>query len=173
MDKDAYIATLRKNLKGLPSEQKEDAIKEIEQHIEDSIAAGKDEAYILGRLGDFKIFAKSVTGEYYVKSNRILKAIPFMVSTGIASFLVVFVFGEMALLFGAGAVMSIFGGVLRTFGNATFNMTVFNLTVPQYLSIPAGLLTAAILLALTYICYQILKKHFIRVVNSFKKDAIF
>ncbi len=170
MDKKTYINKLRENLKGLPAEQKEDIIREIEQHIADTVAAGKEESVVLGRLGAPKDLAKSLAGEYYVKSNRILKAIPFFVSTSIESFFMVFLFGGLALLFGTGTIGSVVGGIMRTFGNETVNMTMFNMDVPRILSIPAGLLTAAILVVLTYLCCRALKRYFFRVADNYKKQ---
>lgn len=169
MDKGTYINELRENLKGLPEEQKEDIIREIAQHIADSIEAGKDESVVIERLGNSKVLANSLAGEYYAKNKRILKAIPFFMSTGMKSFLMVFIFGGMILLFGVGAIGSIVGGVMRTFGNPTVNMTLFNIEAPRILSMPVGLLTAAILMALTYLCGHILIKYFLRVANNCKK----
>lgn len=171
MDKKTYINELRENLKELPEEQKEDIVREIEQHIADSIAAGREESVVLDRLGTSKVLAKSLAGEYYAKNNRILKAIPFFMSTGLESFLMVFLFGGLALLFGAGIIGSIVGGIMRTFGNTTVNMTMFNIEVPRIMSIPAGLLTAALLLALAYLCCRILSKYFLRVANNYKKRS--
>lgn len=168
MDKKTYINELRENLKKLPAEQSEDIIREIEQHIADTIADSKDEVIVLRKLGDPKILAKSLAGEYYVKNNSILKAIPFFISTGLTSFFMIFIFGGMALLFGAGAVGSVVGGIMRTFGSLKINMTMFNIDVPRILSIPAGLLTAAFLLVLTFLCYKVLKKYFNRVASNYK-----
>lgn len=169
MDKDAYISELKKNLKGLPAEQKEDIIKEIEQHIADTLAAGKEEFYVLSRLGNPEILAKSLVGEYYVNNNRILKAIPLLVSAGIGSFFMVFIFGGMALLFGVGAIGSVVGGILRKFGIGTVNMTMLNMDVPQIMSVPAGLLMAGLLSILVYLCYRTLKRYFVRVVRDYKE----
>jgi hypothetical protein len=170
MDKKVYINKLRENLKGLPAEQREDIIKEIEQHIADTVAAGKEESVVLDRLGAPEVLAKSLAGEYYVKNNSILKAIPFFVSTSIKSFFMVFLFGGLALLFGAGAIGSTIGGIMRTFGNNTINMTMFNMNVPRILSIPVGLLTAALLAVPAYLCCRTLKRYFFRVASDYKKN---
>lgn len=169
MNKEAYIHALRENLRGLPAEQQEDIIAEIEQHMDDTIASGKSEDELLRRLGDPKDLAKSLAGEYYVEKNSLLKAIPFFASKGAASFFMIFMFGGMALLFGAGAVASIIGGIMRTFGNAAVEMTMFNLQVPQILSIPASLFTAALLAGLAFLCYRVLRNYFVRVVSDYKK----
>lgn len=169
MDQTTYINVFRHHLKGLPVEQQEDIIREIEQHIADTLAAGKEESFVLGRLGNPEILAKSFAGEYYVKNNSILKVIPFFISAGIGSIFRVFVFGGMALLFGAGAVGSIVGGILRTFGNVTVDMTIFNMDVPRILSIPAGILMAGLLTILVYLCLRSLKKYFIRVSKDYKQ----
>lgn len=168
MDKVTYINELRKNIKGLPMQQKEDIIREIEQNIAAGIAGGKEESVILGRFGTAKVLAKSLSGEYYVKSNNILKAIPFFVSTSIVSFFMVFLFGGLVLLFSVGAIGSIVGGILRTFGNTIVNITMFNMEVPRILSIPASLLTAAFLAALVYLCCRVLKKYFISMAAKYK-----
>ncbi|WP_324824631.1 DUF1700 domain-containing protein [Sinanaerobacter sp. ZZT-01] len=169
MDKITYIKELKKNLKGLPMEQREDMLREIEQHIADAIAAGKEESFVIARLGNPEILAKSLAGEYYAENNNILKAIPFFVSAGIGSFFMVFLFGGMALLFSAGAVGSIVGGIMRTLGSERVNMTMFNMEVPRILSIPTGLLTAAFLFVLVYLCCRTLKRYFIRVANAWKE----
>jgi uncharacterized membrane protein len=168
MDKTIYISELRKSLKGLPEEQKEDIIREIEQHISDAVAAGREESVVLSRLGAPATLAKSLAGEYYIKNNRVLKAIPFFMATGFESFFMIFMFGGLVLLFGAGAVESFAGGVMRTFGNTAVNITMFNMQVPRILSIPAGLFTATLLTGLAYLCVLVLKKYFIRVVNKYK-----
>ena len=170
MDKKVYINELKENLKGLPPEEKEDIVREIEQHIADALATGKEEAFVLGRLGNPEILAKSLAGEYHVKNNSILKAIPFYASVSISSFFMVFLFGGMALLFGAGGVGSIAGGIMRTFGNEAVNMSMFNMDVPRILSIPAGLLTAGLLFILVYLCCRTLKRHFIRVASDYRKQ---
>lgn len=168
MDKSKYINELRKNLKGIPMEQIEDIVREIEQNIDDAIAVGKEESVILDRLGTAKKLAKSLLGEYYVKNNSILKAIPFFVTTSIASFFMSFSFGGLVLLFSVGAIGSIIGGIMRTFGNTTVNMMMFNMEVPRILSIPAGLLTAIFLGTLAYICCRVLKKFFISIAVKYK-----
>lgn len=167
MDKSTYVNELRKNLRGIPVEQREDIIREIEQNIADAIAAGKEESIILDRLGTAKRLAKSLSGEYYVKNNSILKAIPLFVSTSIASFFMLFSFGGLILLFGVGAIASIIGGIMRTFGNTTVHMMMFNREVPQILSIPAGLFTAAFLVTLAYLCYRVLKKYLINIADKY------
>lgn len=169
MNKKAYIHALRENLRGLPAEQKEDIITEIQQHIDDTIAAGKDESEVLRRLGDPKGLAESLAGEYYVENNRLLKAIPFFASKGAAGFFMVFVFGGMALLFGTGAVASVIGGIMRSFGNMDVEMTMFNMQVPQALSIPVSLVTAGLLAGLAFLCYRVLRNYFVRVVSEYKK----
>ncbi|WP_312942467.1 HAAS signaling domain-containing protein [Oscillibacter sp.] len=169
MDKITYINELKKSLRGLPVGQREDIVREIEQNISDALAGGKEESFVIDRLGNPKILAKSLAGEYYVKNNRIIKAIPFFVSAGIGSFFMVFLFGGMALLFGAGAVGSIAGGIMRAFGNEAVNITMFNMETPRILSIPAGLLTAALLFVLVYLCYRVLNRYFIRVASEYKK----
>ena len=170
MDKKTYISTLRENLKGLPAENREDIIREIGQHIDDTVAAGKEESVVLDRLGAPEDLAKSLAGEYYVKNNSILKAIPFFMSTSIKSLYMVFLFGGMALLFGFGAIGSTIGGIMRAFGNETITMTMFSMNVPQILSIPVGLLTAALMAVLAYLCCRILKRYFLRVANDYKQN---
>jgi len=170
MDRETYINELRDNLKKLPAGQKDDIIREISQHIADSVAAGKEESVILDRLGAPKILAKSLAGEYYINRNNIFKAIPFFISAGMSSFFMIFMFGGMVLLFGIGAVGSVVGGIMRTFGNTSVNLTMFNMEVPRALSIPAGLLTACFLATLAFLCCRVLKKHFIRVANNYKKQ---
>ncbi len=169
MDKITYINELKKSLKWLPVEQKEDIVREIEQNISDALAAGKKESFVIGRLGNPKLLAKSLAGEYYVKNNSIIKAIPFFLSAGFGSFFMVFVFGGMVLLFSAGAIGSIAGGIMRAFGNEAVNITIFNMDAPRILSIPTGLLTAGVLFCLAYFCCRVLKKYFIRVASEYKK----
>lgn len=52
MTRDAYLNTLRRGLRGLPSEMQQEFLEEVSQHFSDGLAEGRNEAEIAIGLGD-------------------------------------------------------------------------------------------------------------------------
>lgn len=168
MDKKEYIHKLEKNLKKLPKIQREDIIAEIKQNINDGISAGEKEDVIIARLGTPKVLAKAYVREYYVENNKILKAIPFFVFTGISSFIMVNLFGCFMLAFGFGAAMIAFAGIARTFGATWIPMYWGGGNLPQVYSLAFSIPFSALFVLIAFFNWRVLRKYFKFVSSRYK-----
>ncbi|SHJ42067.1 Uncharacterized membrane protein [Clostridium cavendishii DSM 21758] len=173
MDKNSYIKELTKNLSSLPKEEKEDVLREIEQNINDALAAGENEADILYRLGNPKMLAKAYMGDYYIKQNKFLKCIPFFIFTGFSSLFIVPFCGALAFGFGIGSIALIIGGILRTLGATWITMLWYNEPLPQSLSLLYAIPLAIIFFLIAYLNFKLLKAYFKRISASYKRRTMF
>lgn len=66
MNRQDYVNELRRQLKGLPSSEIEDIIRDQEEMISDALAAGRTEESILKSLGDPAELARSLKAEVII-----------------------------------------------------------------------------------------------------------
>jgi uncharacterized membrane protein len=120
-----YLGELRRRLAPLPATEREEAVREIESHINESLSAGQPLSVVLARLGEPAVLAKAYLGDYYLQhpsmtsargALRMLVVMGFVLTTGFSSLIVVPVLGSFTFAFGLAAILSPVMGVLRTFG---------------------------------------------------------
>ena len=168
MDRKTYIKILNENLSRLPAAQKEDILKEIDQHINDALANGEKEEAVLSRLGDPKLLARACAAEYYVAKNNFLKALPFLMSTAFSGLFIVPFLACSLIGFGAGAVVSTVAGIMRFLGAAWIPMTFLYMPVPQVWSIPFALMIALVFALIAFLSGKCLLKYCKRVISGYK-----
>jgi uncharacterized membrane protein len=96
MTSQAFLDSLNKLLRKLPSKDRKEISDDYEEHIRIAREQGKTEAELLRRLGDAKTIAKAIMAEYYVglagktkSPTSIFRAIAASVSLGFFNFLIV------------------------------------------------------------------------------------
>lgn len=164
MNRTEYLRIFYERLHFLPEEERVDAVREIESNMAESLTNGVPEAVILSRLGDPRKLAKAYQSEYMIGkgSHRSLRnwgqMIVFYCTSGLLSVMVVPFLATFAYGFGFCAVLSLLAGVIRSFGVPWINMSLGDwYEVPYALSIPVGMLIAAITGSIAWVSHKYLK----------------
>lgn len=170
MNSNQYIEKLKNKLKDLPCIEINDIALEINQHINDAIFNGEKEEEVLLRLGDPKTLAKIYIGEYHLKNNNVLKSGVFLITTGLVSSIIIPLLASFIIGFGLTTIFCIPLGIIRTFFNPPWiQMTIFNYTIAQSLSIPFSALLAIISLIILYISWKLLSLYLKYISKKYKK----
>jgi len=162
----AYLDALYELLQKLPEEERLDAVREIESHIEDGIANGQPEAVILARLGDPRKLAKAYRSEHYMERvsmksvKDVMAMIGFYCTTGLLSVMVVPFLAVIAYGFGFSAVLTLIAGIVRSFGVTWIQMNLgSDLEVPTEWSMAVALPLAGIIGGIAYVSWKSLRKY--------------
>lgn len=161
----AYLEKLYQHLNKMPEEERVDAVREIESHIEDGLANGQLEKVILARLGDPRKLAKAYRSEYIMEQTGVKRSIGdwftligFYCTTGLLSVMVIPVLATIAYGFGLCTILILIGGVVRSFGVTWINMTIGpGMEVPTEWSMPFALVVGAIIGTIAYFSWKYLK----------------
>jgi uncharacterized membrane protein len=159
----AYLDQLYNNLRNLPEEDRLDAVREIESHITDGIRSGEAEGAILAKLGNPRQLAKAYRSEFIVQMKPssikdILAMISFYCTTGLLSVFVVPILATIAYGFGFCAVLTLLGGIIRTFGVTWITMDLGpNYSVPAAWSMLYALIVGGIIGSIAYFSWKYLK----------------
>ncbi len=151
-----YLNTLSDHLRKLPEEERLDAVREIESHIEEGIRNGQSEVVLLEKLGDPRQLARAFRSEHMAhRSNRsafdLLAMVGFYCTTGLASIIVVPILATIAYGFGFSAILIFLAGILRTFGVSWIQMDLGpGYSVPTEWSMVYALIIGGMIGAIAY-----------------------
>lgn len=173
-----YIQRFAAALKALPEREQNEAIAEIQSHIEDAVGAGEPEAEVLRRLGPATLLAQSFVGTHAASHHvgslmTMVQAIGFYFTTGLTSMIVVPVLGTMAGGFLFSGALAIIAGFLRFFGADWVNMMVWDgVSVPRSFSILFGGGIGAIIALIGWGCWVLLKRYLSFVSRQYRARAL-
>ncbi|GIP34053.1 DUF1700 domain-containing protein [Paenibacillus sp. J2TS4] len=164
----AYLEALYNHLAPMPEEERMDAVREIESHLEEGIKNGQSESVLLNKLGDARKLARAYIGDYYVSESpgrsltwqEGLRKIGFFISSGFVSMFVIPILAVLAggLAFSAG--VAVLGGILRTMGLTWIQMQVApGIEVPVEYSFIVGGIAGGILFLLAFLCWKGLRSY--------------
>lgn len=115
-----YLDELTKQLRPLPELDRQDAVREIESHIAESVGAGNPVATVLARLGEPKVLAKAYLADFHLQGahglDRAFQRFAFFATTSLMSLIVVPFLGILVATCGFVTVLSPFAFVGRLFG---------------------------------------------------------
>jgi uncharacterized membrane protein len=174
MNKIEFINQMKKELQGLPDQDKHELLYDYEEHFNIGIANGRDESEIAASLGNPKVIARELKANYHITKaetegslNNVFRAV--FASVGLGFFNLVFVLGPfiglISVLFSlyvAGFAISfsglvtIIGGVIQIFNPGLLNMPS-NFFIAFLVGL--GLIALGIAFILTV---QFITKHFIK-----------
>jgi uncharacterized membrane protein len=114
-----YLEDLRRELRRLHTDEREDAVREIGSHIAEAEAAGRPLTEVLSRLGPPKTLARAFIADSYLQESatgprglRLMKMTAFVASSGLLSLCIVPLLVVTVATFGVSAiVMPVFGGL--------------------------------------------------------------
>jgi len=140
MNKKDFINKLSSYLGGVPAEERQDVINDIEEHFKEAISEGRTEEEISDSLGDPKALANQFKANILVnKAEKITSAINItravLATLGLGFFNLMFVLGPfigiVAVLF------SLFASAIAitASGIAVFFASIFGPLVPQYFAV--------------------------------------
>ena len=167
-----YLDTFRQALKKSPASERDDAVREIESHLEAARAEGKPVAAVTAQLGDARVLARAYLAEQPGSAPAFwleLRRAGLFVGSGFVSLIVIpsLLVTVFSLL--ASALMGIFFGVLRTLDPSGFHLFgqnlpwgdwgVGNWQVPPVLSVPYGLVMAALLGVVAFGIWWLLRRY--------------
>lgn len=162
----AYLEKLYHELRKMPEEERIDAVKEIESHIEEGLLSGQPEGVILKKLGEPRQLAKAFRSEYYKQGMKggdwrdMLRMIGFYCTTGLLSVMVVPVLATIAYGFGFCAVLILIAGAVRSFGVSWINMDFGPYyTVPYEWSMAYALVIGGIVGGIAWISRTYLRRY--------------
>ncbi|GAA3406409.1 HAAS domain-containing protein [Paenibacillus hodogayensis] len=174
----AYIEKLYAALSKMPEQERLDAVREIESHIEEGISHGQREADILAKLGDPSKLAKAFRSEHFSHPGRkrtwgeTFAMIGFYCTTGLLSVMIVPVLATIAYGFGFCTVLILLAGIIRSFGATWINMDLGPYyTVPTEWSMAFSLVVGGIVGGIAYISRKYLRKY-LRFVSERYQDLL-
>ena len=153
-----YLDAFRQALKKLPPAERDDAVREIESHLESARAEGRPAAAVTAQLGDARVLARAYLAEQPGSAPAFwleLRRAGLFVGSGFVSLIVIpsLLVTIFSLL--VTAVMGIFFGIARTLDPSGFHLFGQNRSwgdwligswqVPPILSVPYSLGMAALL----------------------------
>ena len=140
MNKKDFINKLSSYLAGVPVEERQDVINDIEDHFKEGVAEGRTEEEIAESLGDPKVFANQFKANILVNTAskptsaiNITRAV--LATLGLGFFNLIFILGPfigiVAVLF------SLFASAIAVIatGIAVFFASIFGPLVPQYIAV--------------------------------------
>ncbi len=161
-----YLQAFGRGLRRLPEQERQDAIREIESHVEDGLAAGASADEVLRRLGHPQMLARAYLAAYHFSRVRpggtqtmaeVASAVAFVGSAGLGGMIIVPVFAILSITFGLLAVMGPVAGVARVFGARWVTMDGPHGPLPLSWSIPVGFGLGLVSLAVTWGSYRALR----------------
>jgi uncharacterized membrane protein len=149
MTKQEFMVELSRLLGQIPREERQDILRDYEDHFAAGLEAGQTEAEIAQALGSPDTIARNFTADYAVKTaeeNRsagnILRAVVAIISLGF--FNLVFVLGPFLGLLGVLFALVVAGFVMVAVGVSLVLAGVFSPVLPITLGISAHPLVAAL-----------------------------
>jgi uncharacterized membrane protein len=174
LNKIEFINKMKKELQGLPEQDKKELLYDYEEHFNIGIANGRDEDEIAQSLGNPKVIARELKANYHITKaesdgsiHNLFRAV--FASVGLGFFNLVFVLGPFigvaAVIFsfyvagfaiGFSGIVTIIGGFVQIFNPGLLNMPS-NVFITFLVGI--GLIALGIAFLLTI---QIITKQFIK-----------
>ena len=146
MNKKDFINKLSSYLGGVPAEERQDVVNDIEEHFKEAISEGRTEEEISDSLGDPKALANQFKANILVdKAEKTASAINItravLATLGLGFFNLVFILGPFIGI--AAVLFSLFASAIAVTatGIAVFFASIFGPLVPQYF---AGLVNPAV-----------------------------
>ncbi|MFA5014917.1 MAG: DUF1700 domain-containing protein [Actinomycetota bacterium] len=140
MNKKDFINKLSLYLGGVPAEERQDVINDIEEHFKEAISEGRTEEEISDSLGDPKALANQFKANILVdKAEKTASAINItravLATLGLGFFNLVFILGPFIGI--ASIVFSLFAAAIAiaATGIAVFFASIFGPLVPQYVAV--------------------------------------
>ncbi|ASS64724.1 MULTISPECIES: DUF1700 domain-containing protein [unclassified Paenibacillus] len=172
----AYLERFHHLLNGIPDEEKLDAVREIESHIAEGIAHGRQESEVLARLGDPRKLARAYRSEYIIGRSsspslrNMLVMARFYCTTGLLSIMVIPVLATVAYGFAFCAALALLAGIIRSFGQTWISMTVYpGVEVPTEWSMAYAVVLAGITGSIAYVSRKYLRKYMLFLSASYRK----
>lgn len=115
-----YLDELTKQLRPLPELDRQDAVREIESHVAESVAAGNPVATVLARLGEPKVLAKAYLADFHLQGptglGHTFQRFAFFTTTSLMSLIVVPLLGILVATCGFVTLLTPFAFVMRLLG---------------------------------------------------------
>jgi uncharacterized membrane protein len=118
-----YLDDLRRELRRLAPDERDDAVREIGSHIADAEAAGQPTVAVLGRLGPAKTLARAYIADAYLqspgamaRSRQMMGIAAFVMGSGMVSLFVVPVLALLVGTLGLSALSIPVVGILQILG---------------------------------------------------------
>ena len=156
MSRNQFISLMKKELAGLPKDERNDILMEYEVHFAEGLKSGKNEEQIAEELGSprelakmYKVGALIQEAEDNVSTNNILRAILASIGLGLFNLILVLgpflgILGALAGVFAASVALVIVG--LTLFAEAAFGPLNYAwlhvpaiLTVDPWITAPLGI----------------------------------
>ncbi|WP_141431044.1 DUF1700 domain-containing protein [Bacillus sp. 03113] len=171
-----YLDMFYQHLRKLPEDERLDAVREIESHIEEGVRNGQQEDVILTKLGDPRKLAKAYRSEFIMQRSstrsvrNVFAMIGFYCSTGLLSVIVVPILATLAYGFGFCAALIFIAGIIRTFGVTWIQMNIGpNLSVPLEWSMVYALVVGGIIGGIAYFSWKYLRVYLNFLAASYRK----
>ncbi len=139
MNKEQFMDTLSKSLRGLPKEEIDDIVYDFEEHFDIGINKGREERELCNALGDPKALAKQMKAESYIKraedsvsTQNIFSAV--FTSIGLSFFNLLFVLPPFIAIFAIVAALFITAVSITAMGITGFISSVFYPVYSQYVA---------------------------------------
>jgi uncharacterized membrane protein len=177
-----YLDQLRRELRRLPAEDREDAVREIGSHIADAEVAGQPQAAVLAKLGTPKDLARAYIADAYLQEGASRRGLAFMgvvafvAGSGMVSVIVVPLLTVTAITFGLTAVASPVIGVLQLVGviSDANGVVYWGEPVAKVWVLPLTLVTAILCAAIAWGSWRALRWYSLRVLSGYQRvrDAL-
>ena len=103
MEKNDFIKKMNKHLKDIPEEERQDIIRDFEEHFWIAQEEGKSEQQISNDLGDPKVLAKSLKADFFINQAKTNTSWNYMrnalaASIGLSVFNFIFILSPFLLI---------------------------------------------------------------------------
>jgi hypothetical protein len=172
-----YLEDLRRELRRLPQDDRDDAVREIGSHIAEGEAAGRPVAAVLAQLGTAKELARAYIADAYLQESArprglaMMRMAAFVAGSGVLSLLVVPLLVTLAITFGITAIVSPAVGVGQVLGFIPDNEGVvyWGEPVPTAWDLPLTLAVCAFCAAIAWGSWRLLHAYSLRVLAGYQR----
>ena len=177
MTMEQYLQEVSKGLSGLPLQERQDILKEIENHIHEALSRGDALEEVLRRLGPPDILAQSYTQGHVLNKGRlrlrdVISGFAFYSTAALSAIIIVPTLGICAVAFLLSAVVVLVMGILGGIGliAVPFTFGLMLLTgIPQLLM---GIVGSVVMLLLAILMWWLLRAYIRSVSARYRKRRL-
>ena len=159
MTMEQYLEEVAKGLAGLPLQERQDILLEIESHIHETVSRGETLETVLRRLGPSKILAQSYAQSHALHQGKItfgqvLSGFGFYSAAALSAIMVVPTLSICAVVFAVTALAVAAGGIISGLGIFVFPFSFGLWQVTGIAQIAVAVVVGGLLLLLARLCWK-------------------